>query len=97
MPSPLPPHVGKGLGLLAVTWVEAGIGLLFLAARLYTRAKIVRNAGWDDWTMIFATVSPVFLRSIVAFLTCDTGPGDCNIGHRHPDGGVRSRPARRLH
>ncbi|KAK0706041.1 hypothetical protein B0T26DRAFT_625829, partial [Lasiosphaeria miniovina] len=46
-----------GPGLLAVTWVEASLGLLLLGARMYTRARIVRKVGWDDWTMVFAAVS----------------------------------------
>lgn len=54
--SPLPPYVDKGQGLVAVAWVEASLGLLALGARLYTRARIVRKVGWDDWTMVIATV-----------------------------------------
>lgn len=55
---PPPPQVNKGPGILAVTWVETSIGLLVLGARLYTRARIVRNVGWDDWCIVFATVRP---------------------------------------
>jgi cell division protein FtsW (lipid II flippase) len=68
MSAPLPPHVSKGPGLVAVTWVEATIGLLLLVARLYTRARIVRSVGWDDWIMVLATVSYIF-RYPVRLLT----------------------------
>jgi hypothetical protein len=57
--------VDKGPGLLAVTWIEASIGLLLLGARLYTRTKIVRNVGLDDWTMVFATILAIVASGIV--------------------------------
>jgi hypothetical protein len=65
MPVSLPPRVDKGPGLLTVTWIETSIGLLLLGARLYTRAKIVRNVGWDDWTMVFATTLAIVTSGIV--------------------------------
>lgn len=62
-PASLPPYVNEGAGLLVVAWVEASLGLLLLAGRLFTRARIVQKVGWDDWTMIFAAVSPTFSPS----------------------------------
>ncbi|CAN8103136.1 unnamed protein product [Discula destructiva] len=62
---PLPPYVNEGAGLVAVAWVEAALGLTMLGARIYTRVAIVRKMGWDDWTMIFATVLAVMVSIIV--------------------------------
>lgn len=82
--APLPPDVNHGTGLVAVAWVEASLGLVVLLARMYTRVKIVKKMGLDDWTMILATVSvrypagtfvsrllivPIRLNQILAFLT----------------------------
>jgi hypothetical protein len=96
MPPALPPQVNKGPGLIAVTWIEASIGLLLLAARLYTRARIVRNVGWDDWIMIFATVSRM-LHHTVRILSCNTGVSHRYICHRYTDGALWCRPACCLH
>ncbi|KAK0624997.1 hypothetical protein B0T17DRAFT_466531, partial [Bombardia bombarda] len=41
------------------------LGLALLAARIYTRARIVRKMGWDDWTMIVATILAVVASAIV--------------------------------
>ena len=54
---PLPPDVNRGPGILIASWIEAGVALFVLSLRLYTRSNIVRSVGWDDWTMVFATVS----------------------------------------
>lgn len=56
-PTPFPPDVNHGPGILAVSWVECGLALAAVIARMYCRAKVVRNIGWDDWTMVFAMVS----------------------------------------
>ncbi|KAK3314345.1 integral membrane protein [Apodospora peruviana] len=63
--APLPPYVDHGAGLVAVAWVEASLGLLVLGARLYTRTRIVRKVGWDDWTMIFATILAIVVSAVV--------------------------------
>ncbi|KAK3320367.1 hypothetical protein B0T19DRAFT_468682 [Cercophora scortea] len=62
---PLPPYVDKGRGLVIVAWVEAAFGLLVLAARIYTRARIVRKIGWDDWTMVIATILAIVVSVVV--------------------------------
>lgn len=67
----LPPDVNHGAGLVTVAWVEAGLGLVFLLARIYTRVKIVKKMGLDDWTMIFATVSDRGCNWHINFETAD--------------------------
>ena len=59
---PLPPDVNKGSGILISSWIEAAIGLVAVALRMYTRSKTIRNVGWDDWTMVLAMVSSSPLR-----------------------------------
>lgn len=41
----------------AVVWVGAGIALVLVLLRLYTRIIIVRKLGMDDHIMVLATVS----------------------------------------
>jgi len=42
------PILGVAISFLAVAWISLGL-------RLWTRAGIVRNMGYDDWTIIVAT------------------------------------------
>jgi hypothetical protein len=74
------PDVNRGPGILAVSWIEASLGIIILSLRMYTRAKITRKIGWDDWTMVFATVSfeSGFLCTQLSFLL-DT----CSYHHHH--------------
>lgn len=51
----LPEHPGimyfigrNGSLIIAVMWVETLIALLFVIARIYTRARLVRNIFWED-------------------------------------------------
>ncbi len=55
--NPLPPNVNNGPKILAVAWIECGVALLFVLARMYTRHKLVRKVGWDDWAVVFTMVS----------------------------------------
>ncbi|KAF2234782.1 hypothetical protein EV356DRAFT_532582 [Viridothelium virens] len=69
-----PPNLNKGPGILAVSWIEAGVGLVVLSARIYTRSRIVRNMGWDDWTMVFATILAL-VTTILVTLEVNFGVG----------------------
>jgi len=42
------PILGVASTLLALAWISLGL-------RLWTRARIVKNMGYDDWTIIIAT------------------------------------------
>lgn len=44
----------RGPSVFAVTTATLTLGTIFVAARLYTRARIVRNLSWDDYFMILA-------------------------------------------
>ncbi|TVY37762.1 hypothetical protein LSUB1_G004425 [Lachnellula subtilissima] len=45
---------GYGHTILSVMWVETAVALLFVCLRLWTRIRITRTAGWDDYLMVFS-------------------------------------------
>jgi hypothetical protein len=55
-------HIG-GYGpiIIATMWAETGITLLFVALRLYTRIRINRTVGWDDYLISLSSVGGVEL------------------------------------
>ena len=55
--APLPRDVNRGGWLLAIFWIEVGIQTIVVVLRLYVR-RVLRNLGWDDWTMLAAHVWP---------------------------------------
>ncbi len=61
--SSLPPNVDRGSGILIDSWIEAVLGISMTLLRFYTRSKIIRIVGWDDWTMGFATVSNFYRQT----------------------------------
>ena len=46
----------RGPSLLAGAWVLTAISIAVLGLRLYTRIKITKAPGIDDWTMLVGTV-----------------------------------------
>lgn len=54
-----PSSANKGPMINAVVWIGAGVALLLVLLRLFTRAKIVGKVGLDDYVMVFAMVSQV--------------------------------------
>jgi hypothetical protein len=55
-PKPDGPDVDRGAELLAITWTLTTAAILTQVGRLYCRLRI-RQLGWDDYLMFFATVS----------------------------------------
>jgi hypothetical protein len=49
--------------VVTVMWTETIAALVFVLARLYTRARIVRSIGWDDHLIAVSMVSSTFLSS----------------------------------
>ena len=47
---------GYGPTIVGVMWVETAIALVFVCLRLWTRFKITRTAGWDDYLIIVSWV-----------------------------------------
>ena len=49
----------RGPSLLAGTWVLTSMAIAMLGLRLYTRIKITKAPGLDDWTMLVGAVGHV--------------------------------------
>ncbi|KAE9366870.1 hypothetical protein N431DRAFT_384870 [Stipitochalara longipes BDJ] len=47
---------GYGPIIIATMWAETGLTLLFVALRLYTRIRINRTVGWDDYLISLASI-----------------------------------------
>ena len=62
-----------GPNIIALSWIECAIALLFVSARMYTRIKVIHNVGWDDWTIVISFVSvgdrDIHLRNFPSELT----------------------------
>ncbi|ORY08687.1 hypothetical protein BCR34DRAFT_488389 [Clohesyomyces aquaticus] len=48
------PYENEGPSILGATLTVTGLALLTTIARMYVRVSMIRNVGWDDYTMIFA-------------------------------------------
>ena len=68
-PPPSEPPVGgdqdKAPLLRAITGAELGVCAVVIAARVYTRFRLARNAGIDDWIMIATFVRNPYIDSSV--------------------------------
>lgn len=53
---------GYGATIVATMWAETAITLVFVALRLYTRIRINRTVGWDDYLISLSSVSEVESR-----------------------------------
>ena len=57
--TPKPPPDGDvniGYRLTAVVIVTFSLAAIAVTMRIYTRARLVRKVGWDDWLILFAVV-----------------------------------------
>ena len=64
-----PPHSineNRGPGILATTWVVSALSSIVTTLRLMTRIWIVRNVGFDDYTIVCATFGIVISSGLVA-------------------------------
>jgi hypothetical protein len=57
LPNPLPPDSDRGPTYLAVLVVGLTLSIVFIALRIYVRARMVKNLWWDDWFMLISFVS----------------------------------------
>ena len=63
-----PPHSGdvhRGAGMVATTIFVSVLASVTTSLRLVTRIWIVRNIGWDDYTIIFATFGIIISTGLV--------------------------------
>lgn len=44
--------------VLVVAWVMTGAALLTVVIKLFTRLRVVRVIGWDDFFIVFSMVGP---------------------------------------
>lgn len=50
-------NANRGPELLAITWVFTVLALLVVIAKFYTKAKILRGLGLDDFLVVLSMVS----------------------------------------
>ena len=55
--------------LIIICWLEFIIGFAFVTARFYSRIRITRNVGWDDWWIL------------ITLVTCYTETGKAGIAN----------------
>ena len=61
-PRPVEGDRNRGTTLLAISWTEAVICIVFVAIRFYARSMI-KAVGKDDWIMMITLVSRTFTPS----------------------------------
>lgn len=57
----LPPDENRGPEILAICGSLVALSVIIVTLRIWVRARIVRQVGIDDWTIIGATVRSRFL------------------------------------
>ena len=57
MPNALPPDDNRGPAINIICWTGFTICTIVVAARLFTRLRISRSAGWDDGIIVLSMVS----------------------------------------
>jgi hypothetical protein len=76
-PPELTPPVGgdqnRAHELLGASWTLFAISACLVAARMYTRLVVQKNAGWDDWIICLTLVSFRYLRWDFRLLTVNVG------------------------
>ncbi|KAI1380752.1 hypothetical protein F4677DRAFT_404508 [Hypoxylon crocopeplum] len=65
---PLPPAINNGAGLVVAAWMMGAAGCSLFAMRMYTRAVIIKNVGWDDWIMVVAVVLAIVTNIVVTLM-----------------------------
>ena len=48
--------INQGPGIIATTAVLVGLTIIIVAIRFAVRYWIVKDVGWDDWTILLAMV-----------------------------------------
>ena len=55
-PTPSPPIGQRGVEMLCVMSIMTAFAVLLVSLRMYVRLRSERGTGWDDWTIVVATV-----------------------------------------
>ena len=53
--------------ILAIVATLASVALLSFSLRVYTRGRLLRSLGIDDWLLLVATVSQIILALIYLY------------------------------
>lgn len=56
--SSLPENENRAPELLAVLWAFTTLALVVVLIKFYTRFKIIRETGFDDFLILFSMVNP---------------------------------------
>ncbi|KAL8833703.1 MAG: hypothetical protein Q9176_007859 [Flavoplaca citrina] len=66
-PAPLPPNGDENRqgGVIITTYLVTVLASVVVALRMATRIWIVRNVGWDDYTILFATIGIIIGCALV--------------------------------
>lgn len=86
-PGQIPPHGGdtnKGSAILGVCMAFMTCALLSTIMRVWVRAGITRNMGWDDWNMVAAAVRNRHSSMWAFKIIIHVNPGNNRLGCR-PD------------
>ncbi|KAH7309199.1 integral membrane protein [Stachybotrys elegans] len=62
------PDDNRGPGLVAAAWAMGFAGCCLLALRMYSRVKIIKRTGLDDWTMVIAVILALVTNIIVTLM-----------------------------
>ncbi|KAL9631608.1 MAG: hypothetical protein Q9204_004164 [Flavoplaca sp. TL-2023a] len=65
--APLPPNGDENRqgGTIITTYLVTVLASVVVALRMATRIWIVRNVGWDDYTILFATIGIIIGCALV--------------------------------
>ncbi|RYP45933.1 hypothetical protein DL768_007801 [Monosporascus sp. mg162] len=60
-----PDDPGLGPSILGVTWALTLLAVFTVGLRLYTRSRVTKFLGWEDWIMLVAVVLQVFYLGFI--------------------------------
>ena len=61
---PIPPDENRGPEILAICGTLVALSVIIVTLRIWVRARIIRQVGIDDWTIIAATVT-IFVEMMI--------------------------------
>ncbi len=54
--------VDKGWAILSTVWAMVAVAFVWTVTRIWIRARLTRNLGWDDFVISLAMVTCLFSR-----------------------------------
>lgn len=94
MPSPPVSSNPRGVKLVESVWIGFSLTMMIIAARMYTRARIVYKVNWDDYLMLTAFVRSIFCDTNHSIILIECAAGEsCFTDLDYLSCYVRIRPA----